>query len=104
MLTQIHSLLLALADPRGPASDIELAPPEPEQLRRLLELADRHGALGIVMENLKQVAGQRNGPWNSFQPDPAAWEWARQQLRHRTGLSLVLRQQARDLTGRMQEA
>jgi hypothetical protein len=104
VLNQTHSLLLALADPRGPASVIGLAPPEPEELRRLLELADRHGALAIVMENLKQVAGQGNEPWNSFQPDPAAWVWAQQQLRHRTGFSLVLRQQAQELTGRMQEA
>jgi hypothetical protein len=103
-LNQIHSLLLALADPRGPAGVIALAPPESEQLRRLLELADRHGALAIVMENLKPLAGQGNGPWNSFQPDPAAWEWARQQLRHRTVLSLVLRQQAQELTSHMHEA
>jgi hypothetical protein len=104
VLNQTHSLLLTLVDPRGPASVIDLAPPEPEELRRLLELADRHGALAIVMENLKQVAGLVNGPWNSFQPDRAAWEWAQQQLRCRTGLSLVLRQQAQELTGRMQEA
>lgn len=104
MLNQTHSLLLALADPRGPASDIDLTPPKPEQLRRLLELADRHGALAIVIENLKQLTGQGNGPWNSFEPDPTAWEWAQQQLRYRTGLSLVLRLQARELTGRMQEA
>ena len=104
MLNPIHSLLLALADPRGPAGVIDLAPPEPENLRRLLELSDRHGALAIVMENLKQLSGQGNGPWNSFQPDPAAWDWARQQIRHRTGLSLALRQQARELTSRMQEA
>ena len=103
MLNQTHSLLLALADPRGPASDIDLAPPEPEELRRLLELADQHGALAIVMENLKQLSGQGNGPWNSFEPDPAAWEWAQQQLRRRMGLSLVLRQQAQELTSRMQE-
>jgi hypothetical protein len=104
VLNKIHSLLLALADPRGPARVIDLAPPEPEKLWRLLELADRHGALTIVVENLKQLTGQMNGPWNSFQPDPAAWEWSQQQLRHRTGLSLVLRQQAQELTGRMQEA
>jgi len=103
VLNQTHSLLLALADPRGPASDIDLAPPEPEELRRLLELADQHGALAIVMENLKQLSGQGNGPWNSFEPDPAAWEWAQQQLRRRMGLSLVLRQQAQELTSRMQE-
>ena len=104
MLNQTHSLLLALADPRGPARAIDLAPPEPEKLRRLLELADWHGALAIVMENLKQLTGQGNGPWHSFQPDPTAWEWANQQLRYRTGLSLVLRQQAQELTSRMQEA
>ena len=103
MLNQTHSLLLALADPQGPTGDIDLAPPEPEELRRLLELADRHGALAIVMENLKQLIGQGNGPWNSFAPDSNAWEWAQQQLRHRMGLSLVLRQQAQELTSRMQE-
>jgi hypothetical protein len=69
-----------------------------------LELADRHGALAIVVENLKQLTGQGNDPWNSFQPDPATWEWSEQQLRHRTGLSLVLRQQAQELTGCMHEA
>jgi len=104
VLNQTHSLLLALADPRGPAKVIDFTPPEPEKLRRLLELADRHGALAIVMENLKQLTGQVNGPWTAYQPDPAAQEWARQQLRYRTGMSLVLRQQARELTGRMQEA
>jgi hypothetical protein len=102
-LNQTHSLLLALADPRGPAKGIALAPPKPLKLRQLLELADRHGVLAIVMENLKRMTGRTTGAWNSFQPDPSAWEWAQQQLRRRAGMSLVLRGQAQELVGRLLE-
>ncbi len=104
MLNQIHSLLLTLADPRGPAGIIALAPPKPSKFRQLLELADRHGVLPIVMENLKHLTGRATEPWHSFQPDPAAWEWAQERMRRRTGLSLVLRRQAGELTVRLLEA
>ena len=104
LLNQIHSLLLALSDPRGQVEAVDFAPPSPLKLRRLLELADRHGVLAIVMENFKQLIGQENGPWRFFQPDPVVWEWARQRMRQRTGLSLVLRRQALKIITRMQEA
>ncbi|MGD0349164.1 MAG: nucleotidyltransferase family protein [Verrucomicrobiota bacterium] len=103
LLNQTHSLLLALANPRGPVEVVDFAPPAPEKLRRLLELADRHGVLVIVMENLKQLIGRENEQWHSFQPDPVVWDWARQQMRRRTGLSLVLRRQALEIIARMQE-
>ncbi|MGA2802291.1 MAG: nucleotidyltransferase family protein [Verrucomicrobiota bacterium] len=97
-------MLLALADPRGPAEVIKLAPPEPAKLRRLLELADRHGVLAIVMENLKRLTSRENEQRHSFLPDPAVCDWARQRMRQRTGLSLVLRRQALEIIARMQEA
>jgi len=103
-LNQTHALLLALADPRGPDDLFDLAPPKPSGLRQLLELADRHGVLAIVMENLRHLPGRATGPWHSFQPEPTAWEWAKERMRRRTGLSLVLRRQARELTGRLHEA
>jgi hypothetical protein len=103
-LNQTHSLLLALADPRGPADAIDFAPPAPVKLRRLLELADQHGVLAIVMENLKQLISRENGQWHSFQPDPAVWEWTRQRMRQRTGMSLVLRGQVMEIITRMQKA
>lgn len=104
LLHPIHSLLPALADPCGPAGVIKDAPPGPAKLRRLLELADRHGVLAIVTENLKQQAGHEDRLWHSFPRDATAWEWARQQMRCRTGLSLVLRQQEQQLLARMQKA
>jgi hypothetical protein len=104
LLNQTHSLLLALADPRGPVEVVDFAPPTPAKLRRLLKLADRHGVLAIVMENFKQLIGRENGQWHSFQPDPAVWEWARERTRQRTGLSLVLRGQALKIITRMQKA
>ena len=104
MLNNIHSLLLTLADPRDPTGIVALAPPKPSKLRQLLELADRHGVLPIVMENLKHLTGRATEPWNSFQPDPAAWEWAQERMRRRTGLSLVLRRQAGELAVRLLEA
>ena len=98
-----HNLLLALADPRGPA---ETAGPAPSaaKLRWLLELADRHGVLAIVMENFKQLAARQNGQSQSYQPEPAAWNWALEKMRLRTGLSLALRLQARELTAKMRAA
>jgi hypothetical protein len=70
----------------------------------LLELADRHGVLAISMDNLKELVRRGDGRWSSYQPDPAACEWAREQLRRRTVMSLVLRRQAQDITARLQEA
>ena len=104
LLNQTQSLLLALADPRGPVEVIDFAPPKPLKLRRLLELADWHGVLAIVMENLKELIRQESKRGSSFQPDPAAWDWARQQMRHRTVMSLVLRRQAQELAVHLQEA
>jgi len=103
-LNRTHSLLLALADPGSQNGVTGLTPPGPSALRQLLELADWHGVLAIVMKNLKRQAAQEREHWRFFQPDPAALEWARQQMRQRTGLSLVLRQQTRELVGRLHEA
>jgi hypothetical protein len=72
-----------------------LRPPASKRLGRLLELADWHGVLPAVVQNMKQLIAAASDGWHSFQPEPAAWERAGRQLRLRAVLSLVLRQQAR---------
>ena len=103
LLNPTHSLLLALADPRGPTEAAAPSPPGPARLQQLLELADRHGVLAITLDNLKELVRRGDSRWSSHQPDPAACEWAHEQLRRRTVMSLVLRRQAQDLTARLHE-
>ncbi len=76
----------------------------PSSLRPLLDLADWHGVLAIVMENLKALAERAPGSSAASAADPAAWEWGRKQLRLRAGQSLALRRQAQELTGSLREA
>ncbi len=99
---QTHRWLLALWDPRGPTQDLDWAAPSPAAQQALLELADRHGVLAIVMHHLKQRVQPANRLWPCF--EPAAWEWGQQRLRRRAALCLALRQQAQQLAISLQRA
>ena len=57
---RIESWLLALADPQGPRPTLPAARLRAFQLRRLFDLADRHGVLPAVAANLNRVIRERS--------------------------------------------
>jgi hypothetical protein len=66
-------------------------------MRRLLELADRHSILPAVASNLNRLAERGHVLWNGDSQARALWESVPSKILQRTGQSLALRQQAREI-------
>src|SRR3972149_12030555 len=97
-------MLLALADPLGPNVPEAVAPLRGRPLRRLLELADRHGVLPAVVSNTDCLADRGQVLWNGDSDAKALWKAVPDRIRQRTGLSLALRQQAREIVQALGQA
>jgi|WetSurMetagenome_2_1015567.scaffolds.fasta_scaffold21125_3 hypothetical protein len=101
-----HSWLLALADPASLAAAAPDPLPEramwPADLAAVCDLAQRHGVLPAVLANLKRALAVR-GRAAVFRglPTPAEAETlasAEEALVQRTGLTMLLRHQAAEIT------
>lgn len=96
-MNSVHSMLLALADPLGCNLPGNVAPLPGAQMKRLLELAERHGVLPAVVSNVKGLAERGAALWNGDDQARALWESVPDRLLQRTGLCLALRQQASEI-------
>jgi hypothetical protein len=90
-------MLLALADPVGRDVPGPVAPLRGGPMRRLLDLADRHGVLPAVVSNIHRLAERGQVLWDGDDQAQALWKTVPDLLLQRTGLSLALRQQAREI-------
>ncbi len=97
-------MLLALADPLGPDVSVKVAPLPGDKMKRLIDLADRHGVLPAVVSNIHRLAERGLVLWNGDDRAQALWKTVPEMLLQRTGLCLALRQQAREITQAFRQA
>ncbi len=99
-----HSMLLALADPLGSDALGQVAPLRGAQMRRLLDLADRHGVLPAVVSNMNRLAEHGRVLWNGDDQARALWQSVPEVLVQRMGQCLALRRQAREVVQAFRQA
>jgi hypothetical protein len=96
-------MLLGLADPLERDRPMGFAPLRGRQLKRLLDLADRHGVLPAVVAGLGRSLDRGQVRWRDEQA-AAMWQTVPDLLLSRTGMGLALRQQAREVVSAFGEA
>ncbi|MCJ7544698.1 MAG: nucleotidyltransferase family protein, partial [Phycisphaerae bacterium] len=67
------------------------------QMRRLLDLADRHTVLPTVVSNINRLAERGQVLWSGDDKARALWASVPDMILARTGVCLALRQQAREI-------
>lgn len=97
-------MLLALADPLGPDVPGNVAPLRGAQMRRLLDLADRHTVLPAVVSNINRLAERGQVLWSGDDKARALWKSVPDMILQRAGLCLALRQQAREAVQAFRQA
>jgi hypothetical protein len=96
-------MLLAMADPLERDAPRTYAPLSARRLKRLLDLADRHGVVPAAVAALGRWAEHGQVRWRDAEA-AAVWKAAPDLLVARMGLCLALRQQAREVVTAFDEA